>query len=254
MTDTSPIAMVTPLTHGIMADFSDTSHPSKVYGFTKGAAHLKASDNTYDTVYGCVYSGTLRVSGGARVYEVHEGEYFCMPYGPEGVLLDGVNKETGTGEAEAILAVRMGFRGISCMGGPVESVGRLKYIDGCSDTLLIGPPLLGDPCQNFLRFPPNIEQTLHTHPTIRAGVILTGKGVCRTAHGDKDLRPGDAFILYPDAVHGFSTAGTEGMTLSVFHPDTDTGPSHEDHPMLNRTIVGGVSAAKLDNIRTREIT
>jgi quercetin dioxygenase-like cupin family protein len=95
---------------------------------------------------------------------------------------------------------------------------------------------------------------MHTHPTIRAGVILTGSGVCRTARGDKPLKPGDAFILYPDAQHAFSTAETDGMTLSVFHPDPDTGPSHDDHPMLNRTIVDGVSAAKLDAIRTTEIS
>ena len=43
------------------------------------------------------------------------------------------------------------------------------------------------------------------------------------------------------------------MDLTVFHPDTDYGPTHENHPMLNRTIVEGVSAREIDKIRTKEI-
>lgn len=248
----SPIAMVEPLAHGLMADFHNTSHPSTVYGFTKGTLLIdKSPYGDHDSAYGVCYEGVLEVSDGERKFTVGEGEYFSIPF--SGVLMVQGISDNGKGEAKGIIAVRLGYKSLFNVGGPVEPYGRLKYIDGCSDTLLIGPPLKGDPCLNFLRFPPGIDQTAHTHPTIRAGVILSGEGVCKTAHGDKKLVPGAAFILFPDAIHAFSTEGTNGMALSVFHPDTDTGPSHEDHPMLNRTIVDGVSAKDMDDIRTKEL-
>ena len=42
------------------------------------------------------------------------------------------------------------------------------------------------------------------------------------------------------------------MDVVAYHPDSDTGPTHDDHPMLNRTIVEGVSARDIDKIRTKE--
>lgn len=252
MNEQSPIAMVEPLAHGLMADFQDTTHPSTVYGMTKGTLLIdKSPIGDHDSAYGVCYGGKLEVHTGERKFTVGPGEYFSIPF-VKGCLIEGVSTN-GKGEAKGLIVVRLGYKCLFNVGGPTEPFGRLKYIDGCSDTLLIGPPLKGDPCLNYLRFPKGINQTAHTHPTIRAGVILAGKGICKTAHGDKDLVPGSAFILYPDAIHAFSTEGTEGMSLSVFHPDTDTGPSHEDHPMLNRTIVDGVSAAQLDDIRTKDL-
>jgi quercetin dioxygenase-like cupin family protein len=252
MTEQSPIAMVEPLTHGLMADFTGTSHPSMVYAMTGGTLLIDKSPlGEFDSAYGVVYEGSVEVSIGERRFTVGPGEYFSVPF-EKAFLAEGISGD-GKGKAKMLVAVRLGYKSLLNIGGPVEPFGRLKYIDGCSDTLLIGPPLKGDPCLNMLRFPKGIDQTAHTHPTIRAGVILSGEGVCRTAHGDKKLVPGSAFILYPDAIHAFSTLDTDGMALSVFHPDTDTGPSHEDHPMLNRTIVDGVSAKNLDDIRTKEL-
>ena len=147
---------------------------------------------------------------------------------------------------------RLGYAGLNQLGGPVERVGRLRYIDGCSDTLLLAPPLRGDPCLNLLHFPKGIDQTKHTHPSIRAGLIHDGSGYCHTATATEVLSAGTMFILYPDAIHAFATV-EEGMTLTVFHPDSDFGPTHEEHPMLNRTIVDGVSAKHLDAIRTTAI-
>ena len=49
----------------------------------------------------------------------------------------------------------------------LETVGRLRYIDGCSDTLLICPPRVGEPCLNHLHIPPHTDQTPHTHPSAR---------------------------------------------------------------------------------------
>jgi hypothetical protein len=40
------------------------------------------------------------------------------------------------------------------------------------------------------------------------------------------------------------------MDVIAWHPDSDFGPEDDDHPMVNRTIVDGVSAAKIADIRT----
>ena len=41
------------------------------------------------------------------------------------------------------------------------------------------------------------------------------------------------------------------MAVIAYHPDSDFGPTHEVHPMINRTIVDGVSARLIEKIRTR---
>jgi hypothetical protein len=64
------------------------------------------------------------------------------------------------------------------------------------------------------------------------------------------LTPGTVFSMTPGSVHKFRTT-TQSMDVVAWHPDSDTGPSDEDHPMLNRTIVEGVSARYRDEIRTR---
>ncbi|MCG8366941.1 MAG: hypothetical protein MJA27_26860 [Pseudanabaenales cyanobacterium] len=57
------------------------------------------------------------------------------------------------------------------------------------------------------------------------------------------------FIIPTDGRHSFFTDDNE-MDVIAYHPDSDTGPTHDDHPMINRTIVDGVSAADIDEIRT----
>ncbi len=47
------------------------------------------------------------------------------------------------------------------------------------------------------------------------------------------------------------TLVTDELRIVAWHPDSDTGPSDDDHPMLNRSMVNGVSAAEIDEIRTR---
>ncbi|HEY6557898.1 MAG TPA: RCC1 domain-containing protein [Polyangiaceae bacterium] len=34
---------------------------------------------------------------------------------------------------------------LECIGGPIEARGRLRYIDGCSNTFVVCPPRLGKP-------------------------------------------------------------------------------------------------------------
>jgi hypothetical protein len=42
------------------------------------------------------------------------------------------------------------------------------------------------------------------------------------------------------------------MDVIAFHPDSDFGPEDENHPMINRTIVNGVSANAIDEIKTKQ--
>jgi quercetin dioxygenase-like cupin family protein len=144
---------------------------------------------------------------------------------------------------------REGYKGFFHLGGPIEGKGRLRYIDGCTDSLLIPPVLRGDACFNLLYFPPSIQQTTHTHPSIRAGIVARGRGVCKTPQGDISLVAGMIFLLDPDAPHGFWTE-QDSMTVIAYHPDSDFGPQHDDHPMLNRTIVDGTSARYRPDIQT----
>jgi hypothetical protein len=246
-------ATIEDLKHGLMADFSTTEFPCRVYGLVgDGRGATFSIDDKGCTAYGFVHSGTVGVvgqgHGGTYMTQVGKDEYFSAPSAPDGNGL----KFFVSKDCQAFFALRLGVMGLRHLGGPVEKVGRLRYIDGCSDTLLIPPPLLGDPCFNLLHFPVGITQTKHTHPSVRCGLIHGGAGKCLTDDGIEDLLPGRMFILAPDAVHAFITEDSS-MDLTVFHPDTDYGPTHENHPMLNRTIVEGVSAREIDKIRTKEI-
>jgi quercetin dioxygenase-like cupin family protein len=241
MTHSSDV-VIRDLGHGLMSDFAETEYPSLVYGFRTTDEPLVIG--SAGTLIGFVLTGKAKIRADGREQVVEAKEYFSIP------VHDRLDI---SGPAKGFGVLRLGYIGLRCIGGPIESRGRLKYIDGCSDTLLISPPVRGDPCFNLLHFPRGVEQTRHTHPTIRVGMIHEGAGRCHTDAGTQPLDPGKMFILYPGAAHAFSTAGTDGMSLTVFHPDTDVGPAHDEHPMLNRTIVSGVSARYIDAIRTKEI-
>ena len=131
------------------------------------------------------------------------------------------------------------YRGLFVLGGPVEPSGRLRYIDGCSDTVLVAPLVRGDPCLNFLHIPPGVVQTDHQHPSLRAGLVLRGDGVC-VADGDArmPLCAGTVFVLEAGTVHRFES-GSSPLDIVAWHPDSDFGPTDEDHPMLNRTLQPG---------------
>lgn len=239
----NPQPAIGPLLHGLMADFSQGDYPTMVHGVRNEALHLVPGVKS--TAYGFVAEGLLRVSGGdGPAYSVLAGQYFCIPY--DEILFDGM--------ATALIVTRVGYVGLPMVGGPVENVGRLKYIDGCSDTIIVNPPVKGDPCLNLLHMPQGIYQTAHTHPTLRVGMVIEGEGVCHTPSGDYVLALGSVFILPPDALHAFDTTASEKMRIVAYHPDSTTGPSDEDHPMLNRTIVDGVSAMDLPDVQTKVIT
>jgi hypothetical protein len=64
------------------------------------------------------------------------------------------------------------------------------------------------------------------------------------------LHPGSCWFLETGGRHAFYTTDSE-LLVTAWHPDTDTGPSHHNHPMLNKTIVDGVSAKDIPSIQTK---
>lgn len=229
----------------------DPSFPVEIYRL---ADYDARSIEHWSHVY--VHSGQVDVDSptGEHVCALYAGMYALVQ--PDS-LVDGMSKDT-----DVLIVSRMDYGGMFMMGGPAEDRGRMRYIDGCTDTLLIPPVMRGDPCLNLLHFPRGIDQTLHTHPSVRVGVVASGKGLCRVVQtpGDDlsleqiDLVPGTMFVIRPGGVHAFSTPYDQEMRVIAWHPDTDTGPTHEDHPMLNRTIIDGLPASNADRaqFRTKE--
>jgi quercetin dioxygenase-like cupin family protein len=222
----------------------DRPYPTNVFGY-----NAKAGDASQHYTLGLdssffifVYEGTLIIQADGDAIPpvmLRDGMYGLFPY-----------TVSLTGQGKAVLIESIGYSGLFSVGGPIEHSGRLKYIDGCTDSLLIAPVKLGNPCFNHLHFPPGIYQTQHTHPSVRIGVVARGHGDCITPTGNIPLYPGQVFIIHAEGVHSFCTY-TESMDVIAFHPDSDFGPTDEDHPMINRTIVDGVSANQIDSIRTK---
>ena len=93
---------------------------------------------------------------------------------------------------------------------------------------------------------------MHTHPSLRAGIVLAGEGRAIHPGGELPLTPGCCWFLDTNGEHCFYTDDSE-LTVCAWHPDSDTGPTHDDHPMLNKTIVDGVSSKYIDGIRTKKL-
>lgn len=185
------------------------------------------------THYGYVCSGSVELATTHGRFPLKQGMYFSLP---SAGMLSGAGAVFGISQANA--------KAFFHLGGPIESTGRLRYIDGCSDSLLISPVICGQPCLNLLHLPAGTSQTAHTHPSFRLGVIVEGSGECRTPTESVRLHAGMMFMIPAETVHSFFTF-EEDLLVIAFHPDSDFGPRHEDHPMINRTIVNGISAAKL---------
>ena len=190
-----------------------------------------------DTAFGFAIGSVSIKTGAGKTFTLYPSMYFCVP---GAAVIDG----------QALIVIRRNYSGLFNLGGPIEAAGRLRYIDGCTDTLLVSPPLKGDPCLNHLHFPPGINQTAHTHPTVRLGIVARGRGECVTPDGVIPLEPGFGWAIPPGGVHAFRTL-SESMDVIAYHPDSDFGPEHDDHPMINRTYVNGVSASGLDDIKTK---
>ena len=179
------------------------------------------------TVYGYVLEGSVDVPFGNSNRVVFAGEFFSTYSADRSDI-----NVFGT----AVVIARFGWRGHTVIGvADKDGPGHVQYIDGCTDSLVIAPPRLGDPCLNLLYFPPHVDQTFHTHPSYRAGVVISGHGKASLDDQEIDLTTGVTFFLPAESRHRFRTGDTP-MTVLAFHPDSDWGPTDENHPMLNRTI------------------
>jgi hypothetical protein len=168
--------------------------------------------------------------------QVFAGEYFCLPgSSPDGEIQCERDSTTA-------VFIREGFVGLFSI-GQTEEQGRVAYIDGCTDSVLVCPPRMGDPCLNFLHFPAGVRQSFHSHPTVRLGVVASGKGTACILNGDRrdeiqiSLEPGLVFMLPSSMVHRFETTSGTHLNVIAYHPDSDWGPTDQNHPMLNRTYL-----------------
>ncbi len=222
------------LNSGCFSELCDAKFPTGFYGWNQKTLEFGANG----THFGYVSEGEAFLQTASGNFTLKEKMFFAVP-----------NDLQITG-GKGVIMTRIGYKGVFSIGGAIENEGRLRYIDGCRDTLLIPPLLKGDPCLNALYFPKSIKQTPHTHPSVRVGIIAKGSGKCVTPNGIFALETGKSFIIAPEAIHSFNTYENE-MVVIAYHPDSDFGATHEDHPMVNRTMIAGVSASTIDEIRTR---
>lgn len=223
---------------GALLNDGDDRNQSLIYGFENVSAEHRqqttADIPAIGNCFGFVCRGKAAIQDAQIHWQLTAGQWFSLPNGVQLTL--GEN-------TRLVIAQCLGYHGVYAMGGAIEKQGRLCYIDGCSDTLLCAPPLLGDPCLNHLHFPTGIQQTAHTHPSTRAGIVASGQGVCVSGQQHIMLNAGCLFYIARNTQHRFIT-NTQTMDVIAYHPDSDWGPTHENHPMVNRTWVDG---QKIDN-------
>lgn len=215
-------------------DFSDDRCSTRVRAAVDRSLDLDGSASHFIVVH----RGDVHVSSAAGTYVLHEN---CFGSFPGAVRLDG--------RGSALILSSIGYTSPVLIGGPVEACGRLRYVDGCTASLLLPPPVRGEPCLNFMHLPRQTAQTLHSHPSLRVGLILSGSEKCETEHGALPFCPGTVFIIPPGVLHSFQSED-ETLRIVIYHPDSDSGPTHTDHTMLNRTYVEGQSAQSLTNLHT----
>jgi quercetin dioxygenase-like cupin family protein len=222
---TGPSFLTSPAVPGQVFDFRSDRLPTVVSSWNDSTLKL----DTEGSHFGFVGRGHATLSCVSGTFTLREGMYFAAN-----------SAATIEGNGHGFVASRIDERGVFQIGGPIEQTGRLRYIDGCSDSLLIAPPLRGDPCLNLLHIPPHTDQTAHTHPSLRVGMVVDGQALCRTPQGDVPMAAGQIFVIRAEGVHGFHTQASSARIVA-WHPDSDFGPTDDDHPMLNKTLVDGLS-------------
>lgn len=216
-----------------------SDYPSESFLWSAKTGEPLTSDGVRtSSVYGVVISGSVNIirkteSSDGGIVSVGAGHAFSFYRGDASLQ----SRIKGT---KVWIVERHGFRAPVNV-AYIESQGRLSYIDGCSDSLLIYPPRKGDPSLNSLYFPPQVEQTFHTHPSTRLGLVVEGSGLAcfidkNGTLQERTLSSGDMFMLSAHERHRFLTKA-KPMKIVAFHPDGDWGPEDHNHTMLNRTYL-----------------
>lgn len=225
------------LIHGTLSDFCKEDLPETFRAWNRERLRLP---NT-GTHFGFVYSGSpiLYRNAGTQDYELHPGMYFSLP--GDGWI--------GNKDSSGFVVTCPTYSGMFLIGGAIEFTGRFGYINGGTDSVLIPPIMQGNPCLNALYFPTQTDQIAHTHPSYRMVMVTEGRGECETPEGIIPLQPEVTLFIPANQLHKFRTTGDK-LTVICFHPDSDTGFTQREHPMLQRTIVSGISASEIPQIQT----
>jgi mannose-6-phosphate isomerase-like protein (cupin superfamily) len=226
-----------PLNKPMELSYDHDVFPTKITVWSGGYMQLEEEASHYIVVY----SGRAVVGHGDDVRMLGEGHYGVFPGKTELVA----------GGGAALIVSSMGYNAMPLFGGPIEDTGRLRYIDNCKNTVLLPPPVKGEPCLNFLDLCPGVTQTPHTHPSIRIGMILRGNGACGTANGTLPLSTGTLFVIPPETLHSFESR-EEPLKIVIYHPDSVDGPTHTSNTMLNNTFVDGKTAQEMPQLHTKE--
>lgn len=216
------MATIKAIQNRLSFDAIQSHFPCRLFAVVSDSIRLPEKDSFY---YGFIQEGFCEVKNAKTGFyaKLLEGMYFSFSSEYELEVSGSV-----------VLFERLNYQGFNQFGGPIEESGRQHYIDSCKASLIIQPPHLGDPCLNLLTFPAQIVQSRHTHPSVRVGIIYRGSGFCQLEGENKPLRAGDCFLLDENEKHSF-VSSEQGLTVIAFHPDSDWGPTHEIHPMINRT-------------------
>jgi hypothetical protein len=134
--------------HDVLFDASKDEHPYKVQAWGEQS---KTKNTVFDegivTVFGYVYKGettVVRKSSTSLPVVLSSGMCFCCP--------DRCEIKGGSGLLIIVPRSCTKSRCLFTFSGPLqedskgELVGSLPYIDGCTDTILIHPQIMGDPC------------------------------------------------------------------------------------------------------------
>jgi hypothetical protein len=207
----------------------DSMYPTEGYMVTAGTPVELPPRAQYSSIYGYAFGATVITCDG-KSHSLEAGQYFAF-----------FIKETCTvtTDDKVFVVSRLGYKVVNQTGW-VEKQGRLTYIDGCSDSLLVYPSRMGDASLNFLYFPAGINQTFHLHPSVRIGCVAEGVGFADYKKAGEDicstLKAGNMFCLEEQESHRFRTEDSH-MVVIAWHPDGDWGPTDHNHTMLNRTYL-----------------
>jgi hypothetical protein len=162
------------LAHGLLRDLPDC----RLWGVDDGALVLGGDA----TQFVFCWQGALTVrQSGAWPHVLTAGMWAAVPGKAE-------IRPVGTDLSRGLVISRAGWLGMMQIGGPLEERGRLRYIDGCTDSLLVPPVRLGDPCLNGLWFPMGTVQTMHSHPSVRVRMAEIVRGMVDDGVPEKEIR------------------------------------------------------------------
>ena len=104
---------------------------------------LEVSTNKDQSTWGFISAGSALLTTKSGNFSIQEGMYFSAK-----------EEVTLSGKGEGLFITKTGQNAFFHLGGPIEEKGRLHYIDGCTDSLLVPPVIRGDACLNLLHIPP----------------------------------------------------------------------------------------------------